>query len=130
MLESYLYLFIFLSLSLSILRSSPWRSLSHTHTHSLTHTHSKVVHQDVPALYDKVRRLPADRGRAGPEEAGPGQSGKHRITFGRGDLGVCPLGGSTGARECLVSNWRGVPQGSPQGQTLRALLLRGTSILH
>ena len=29
---------------------SPWRSLSHTHT--LTHTHSKVIHQDVPALYD------------------------------------------------------------------------------
>ena len=27
-------------------------------------------------------------------------------------------------------SWRGVPQGSPQGQTLRALLLRGSSVLH
>ena len=42
------------------------------------------------------------------------------LTFGRGDLSVCPLGGLIGARECFVSNWRGVPQGSPQGQTLRA----------
>ena len=43
---------------------------------------------------------------------------------------VCPLGGFTGARESLISNGRGVPQGCPQGQTLRALLLRGTSVLH
>ena len=50
------------------------------------------------------------------------------VTFGRGDLGVCPLGCFTGAQDYLVSNWRGVPQGSPQGQTLRALLLRGTSV--
>ena len=42
------------------------------------------------------------------------------VTFGRGDLSVCPLGGFTGAQECLVSDWRGVPQGSPEGQTLRA----------
>ena len=34
---------------------------------------------------------------------------------------VCPLEGFTGAQECLVSNWRGVPQGCSQGQTLRAL---------
>ena len=52
------------------------------------------------------------------------------VTFGRGDLGVCPLGGFPGAHESLVSNWRGVPQGSPQGQTLRALLLRCTSVPH
>ena len=52
------------------------------------------------------------------------------VTFGRGDLSVCPRGVFIGARECLVSNWRGVPQGSPQGQTLRALLLRDTSVLH
>ena len=51
------------------------------------------------------------------------------VTFGRGDLSVCPLRGLTGAHECLVSTWRGVPKGSPQGQTLRALLLRGTSVL-
>ena len=35
------------------------------------------------------------------------------VTFGRGDLSVCPLGGFTGAHE-----------------TLRALLLRDTSVLH
>ena len=52
------------------------------------------------------------------------------VTFGRGDLSVCPLEGFPGAHESLISNWRGVPQGSPQGQTLRALLLRGTSALH
>ena len=52
------------------------------------------------------------------------------VTFGRGDLCVCPLGGFTGAHESLVSSWRGVPQGSPEGHTLRALLLRGTSVLH
>ena len=44
-------------------------------------------------------------------------------TFGRGDLSVCPLGGFIGAQECHVSNWKGVPQGSPQRRTLRALLL-------
>ena len=37
-------------------------------------------------------------------------------TFCRGDLSVCPLGGFTGAQEHLISNRRGVPQGSPQGQ--------------
>ena len=52
------------------------------------------------------------------------------VTFGRGDLSVCPLGVFIGAQECLVSNWRGVPQGSPQGQPLSALLPRGTSVLH
>ena len=52
------------------------------------------------------------------------------VTFGRGDLGVCPLGDCLWAHELLIYNWRGVPQGSPQGQTLRALLLRGTSVLH
>ena len=52
------------------------------------------------------------------------------VTFGRGDLSVCPLGGFTGAHECPISKWKGVPQGSPQVQTLRALLLRGTSVLH
>ena len=41
-------------------------------------------------------------------------------TFGRGDLSVCPLGISIGAQECLLSNWRGVPPGSSQRQTLRA----------
>ena len=50
------------------------------------------------------------------------------VTFDRGDLSVCPLRGFTGACEHLISNWRGVPQGPPQGQTL--LLLRGTSALH
>ena len=53
-----------------------------------------------------------------------------KVTFGRGDLSICPLGGFTGAQEHLISNWRGVPQGCPQGQTLRALLLRGTFVLH
>ena len=48
------------------------------------------------------------------------------VTFGRGHLSVCPLGGFTGAQEWFVSDWRGVPLGSPQGQTLWALLLRGT----
>ena len=52
------------------------------------------------------------------------------VTFGRGDLSVCPLGGLIGAQECLVSNLRAVPQGSPQGQTLRALLLRGSCVPH
>ena len=52
------------------------------------------------------------------------------MTFGRGDPGVCPLGGFIGAQEYLVSNWRGVSQGSPQGQPLMALLLRGISVLH
>ena len=52
------------------------------------------------------------------------------VTFGRGDLSVCPLGGFTGAHAQLISNWRGVPQGYPQGQTLRALLPRGTSVLY
>ena len=47
------------------------------------------------------------------------------VTFGRGDLSVCPLGGFTGDREQPISERRGVPLGSPQGQTLRVLLLRG-----
>ena len=51
------------------------------------------------------------------------------VTFGRGDLSVCSRGGFLGAQEYIISNWRGVPQGSPQGQTLRAPLLRGTSVL-
>ena len=55
---------------------------------------------------------------------------KHRGDLGRGDLSVCPLGGFTGACEYIISAWRGVDLGSPQGQTLRALLLRGTSVLH
>ena len=52
------------------------------------------------------------------------------VTFGRSDLSASPLQGLTGAHEHLISNWRDVPQGSPQGQALRALLLRGTSVLH
>ena len=58
--------------------------------------------------------------------------GSAEVTFGRGDLSlsVGPLGGFTGAHECLISKWRGVPQASPQGQTLRALLLGGASVLH
>ena len=52
------------------------------------------------------------------------------VTSGLGDLCVCYLGGCTRAHEHFVSHWRGVSQGSPQGQTLRALLLRGTSVLH
>ena len=52
------------------------------------------------------------------------------VTFGRGDLSVCPLGGFPGAHEYLLSNRRVVPQGAPQGRTLRALLRRGTSVLH
>ena len=59
---------------------------------------------------------------------------KHRVntevTFGRGDLRVYPLWGLTGAHECFISDLRGVPQGSPQRQTLRALLPRGISVLH
>ena len=51
-------------------------------------------------------------------------------TFGRGDLCVCPLGGLVGAPGRLVSHWSGVPKLSPQGQTLRAPLLRGTSVPH
>ena len=43
------------------------------------------------------------------------------VTFGRGDLSFCPLGGLTGAPEWRISDWRGVPQGSPWGQTLVAL---------
>ena len=30
----------------------------------------------------------------------------------------------------MSSNWGGVPQGSPQGQTLRALPLRDNSVIH
>ena len=52
------------------------------------------------------------------------------VAFWRGDLGVCLLGGFIGAPEYLISIWRSVLQGSPQGQTLRALLLRDTSVLH
>ena len=39
-------------------------------------------------------------------------------TSGRGDHSVCPLGGFIGAQEHIIYNCRGVPQGSPQGQTL------------
>ena len=52
------------------------------------------------------------------------------VTVGRGDLTVCPLRGLMGAQELYISKWRSVPQASPQGQILRALLLRGTSVLH
>ena len=52
------------------------------------------------------------------------------VTFGRGDLSVCPLGGFIGALEHLISTWRGIPQGSPQGQPLRALLLSSTCAPH
>ena len=45
-------------------------------------------------------------------------------------LSVCPPRGFAGAQECLISSWRGVPQGSLQGQAPRALLLGGTSVLH
>ena len=41
-----------------------------------------------------------------------------------------PMGGFTGAQEWPISHWRCVSQGCPQGQTLRALLLRVTSALH
>ena len=57
------------------------------------------------------------------------KSAKHKRDLWRGDLSVCPLGGLTRAHEHLISDRRGVPQGSPQGQTQRALLLRGTSVL-
>ena len=40
-------------------------------------------------------------------------------TFGRGDLSVCPHGGLAVAHEYLISYWRGIPQGSPKGQTLK-----------
>ena len=53
------------------------------------------------------------------------------VTFGRGDLSVCPLGGFTwGQRNVLFLTGGVSPQGSPQGQTLRAPLLRGASVLH
>ena len=45
-------------------------------------------------------------------------------------LAFVPSWAFTGAHACFISNWRGVPQGSPQGQTPRALLLRGTAVLH
>ena len=57
--------------------------------------------------------LPGPRASAAFFRAGAGG------TFGRGDLAVCPLGGCTEAQECLISDWRVVPQGSPQGQALR-----------
>ena len=47
------------------------------------------------------------------------------VTFGRGDLSVSPLGGFTGAQKGFFL----LGEGSPQRQTLRALLLRGTSVL-
>ena len=56
--------------------------------------------------------------------------GTEVVTFGRGGLSVCPLGGFAGAHEWFLFNWKGVPQRAPQGQSLRALLLRGTSVLH
>ena len=68
------------------------------------------------------------------QRADPGQAREARVSaevsFGRGDLSVCPLGVSTGAHGCPIFVWRRVPQASPQGRTLRALLLRGTSVLH
>eukprot|EP00972_Heterocapsa_arctica_P066056 9745154-Heterocapsa_arctica.AAC.1 len=50
------------------------------------------------------------------------------VPFGRDALSVCPFEGFVGAKESLISNWRGVPQGSPGGQTLREPLLRVTSV--
>ena len=44
-----------------------------------------------------------------------------------------PFGALRGTENKLFveeNNWRVVPQGSPWGQTLRALLLGGTSMLH
>ena len=45
------------------------------------------------------------------------------VTFCRGDLSVCPSEAFAGAHEWFISKRKSVPQGSPQGQTLRALLL-------
>ena len=53
-----------------------------------------------------TRRMPR------PREMGV----RTEVTFDRGDLRVCPLGVSIGAQEYITSNWRGVPQGSRQGE--------------
>ena len=42
--------------------------------------------------------------------------GSTEVPLRRSALSVCPLGGLAGAHEYLISNWRGVFQGSPQGQ--------------
>ena len=59
----------------------------------------------------------------------PGLSGIPE-RFGRGDLSVCPHQGFAGAQEQTYFQLKECPQGSPQGQTLGAPLLRGTSVLH
>ena len=74
----------------------------------------------------RARGAPAQPLAALPE--GLGQAQKRPLAEGTSVF--CPLGGFMGAQEYLSSSWRGVPQGSPQGQTLRALLLRGTSVPH
>ena len=47
-------------------------------------------------------------------------------TFSRGDLGVNPLWGLCGGPRTSLFL---IEEGSPQGKTVRALLLRGTSML-
>ena len=65
-----------------------------------------------------------------PLQVAQRDSGKHGSDLRPRWPSVCPLGGFAGAHGCFISNWRGVPQGSPQGQKLGELLLRGTSVLH
>ena len=57
---------------------------------------------------------------------GLGRKNKHENL--KTDRSVCPLEGLAGAREHLISNWRGVPRGPRRDKHLRALLLRDTSV--
>ena len=47
------------------------------------------------------------------------------VTFGRSDLSACPLGGFTGAHECLISYWRGCPPGVPTGTNTKGTSAQG-----
>ena len=57
---------------------------------------------------------------------GPGRVSTE-VAFGRGDLSVCPLGQGPGSILFLIG---GVSPRGPHRETLRALLHRGTSVLH
>ena len=76
----------------------------------------------------QVRSLPGKsahpRERERGTESARDRAASTEVTFGRGDLSVCPLGGFVGAPEWFISNRRGVPQACPQGQALRALCVK------